>query len=50
MSDFERSILYVRKIRFMDRGFQMKDLTSKIGRVTGVDHKHNKLVLHRLLR
>lgn len=50
MSGFERSILYVRKTRFMDRGFQMRDLASKIGRVTGADHKHNKLVLHRLLK
>ena len=37
MSGFERSILYVKKISFTGRRFQMRDLASKIGRVTGAE-------------
>lgn len=31
-------------------GFQMGDFVSEMSRVAGTDHKHKKLVLHRLLK
>jgi hypothetical protein len=38
----------MRKTRFCISGvggFQVRDLAYKIGRVTGAEHKHNKLVI-----